>query len=147
MMKKTALCLMSLAALTGCATSLPASSPAPPLPTLTVEDRHVSAFQSSYCWSSDGKESCVDFIPPVLQVRTETPTVVPPQATLDIRFATPPKPGTLQVYEWIGDNKTKPVEVHDSAFVLSKNKGLHIYSFSAEWEEGSAYYVCKVYTQ
>ncbi|MBN6188982.1 hypothetical protein JQN58_19190 [Aneurinibacillus sp. BA2021] len=145
MMKKTALCLMSLAALTGCTNNLLASPPAPPLPVLTVGERTVAAFQNSYCWS--GKKSCVDFISPVLQVRTESPVPVPSAATLDIRFATPPKPGTLHVYEWIGDNKTMPVEVQNSTFTLAKNKGIHIYSLSAEWDEGSAYYVCKVYTQ
>jgi hypothetical protein len=107
----------------------------------------VPAFQSSYCWKSEGKSSCVDFIPPLLQVRNENPVTVPSHATIAIHFDKKPNPGTLQVNEWIGENKTRPVVVKDSAFVLPADKGIHVYSFFAEWEEGSAYYVCKVYVQ
>ncbi|CEH30785.1 hypothetical protein AM501_30150 [Aneurinibacillus migulanus] len=145
-MRKTVICLMLLFVLVGC-TEGPLASPRPPLPGLTVGQQDVPVYQSNYCWKSGKKDSCVDFISPPSQVRTENPGIVPAQATMTIHFRKEPKSGTLQVNEWISTNKAKPVTVQDSSFVLPKSKGLHIYSFSAEWEEGTANYVCKVYIE
>lgn len=135
-MKRIILMILIGLLLTGCSTKLPM----PPTPALTVDGKNVPVVQGSYCWAKYGRGLCVDTVSPPELVKQLEPVPVVPGARLTIDFKYKPKTGSLLVHKWVDGQPVSQELEQGNVIVLPKQKGKHVYDFSAEWKEGSASY-------
>ena len=112
----------------------------PPLPTLTVGGKEVEVVRGSYCWNGLINSGCVDMTSPpdLIKDHELTPIAVSPESEMEIEFKKEPQDNTLHVNEWINEEQTKEVPVHDNAILLPKEKGIYVYDVSARWDRGDS---------
>ncbi|MEK5442195.1 hypothetical protein [Fredinandcohnia sp. FSL W7-1320] len=115
----------------------------PPSPTITVGDKKVGVVQGSYCWDGLINSVCADASSPpeIIKNQDIKPIVVSPQSKLKIGFKNKPQEDTLNVNQWLTNEKTENVSINDNVIPLPKEKGIYVYDVSARWEKGSSSYV------
>lgn len=114
----------------------------PPSPTITVEDKNVEVAQGSYCWNGLINAGCVDMTSPpeIIKDHEFKPVVASPESELNIEFKNTPQENTLNVNQWLTNEKTANVHIRDNKIVLPKEKGVYGYDVSARWEKGDSSY-------
>jgi hypothetical protein len=114
----------------------------PPSPSITVEDKKVEVAQGSHCWDGLINAGCVDMTSPpeLIKFHELKPVVVSPESELKIEFKNTPQENTLNVNQWLTNEKTENVQVKDNRIVLPKEKGVYAYDVSARWEKGDSSY-------
>ncbi|MEK4080541.1 hypothetical protein [Solibacillus sp. FSL K6-1126] len=115
----------------------------PPKPTITIENNTVKVAQGSYCWRGLINAQCVDMISPpdIIKHHELKPVIVSPEAELKIDFNRKPLENTLTASLWLSNGETENAPLNDNVLVVPKEKGVYIYSVSANWEKGSSGYV------
>jgi hypothetical protein len=114
----------------------------PPLPTITVEDKKVEVAQGSYCWDGLLNSVCADTSSPpeIIKNQDLKPVVVSPQSKMKIEFKNESQENTLNVNQWLTNDKTENVPINDNVILLPKEKGIYVYDVSASWDKGSSSY-------
>ncbi|HBJ01589.1 hypothetical protein [Lysinibacillus sp. UBA5990] len=114
----------------------------PPKPTITIENNTVEVAQGSYCWDRLFNVQCVDKISPpdIIKNQKLKPVVVLPRAELKIEFNRKPLENTLSASIWFNKNEMENVLLNNNVLFMPKEKGVYIYSVSAQWEKGSSSY-------
>ncbi|WP_341321263.1 hypothetical protein NSQ62_16920 [Solibacillus sp. FSL H8-0523] len=115
----------------------------PPKPVITIENKTVEVAQGSYCWNGLINAQCVDMISPPDMIKHHElkPVVVSPGAELKIKFKRKPLVDTLNASIWFSNDEIENAPLNDNVLVAPKEKGVYIYSVSANWEKGSSGYV------
>lgn len=117
-----------------------ASSTAPPIPVLLIDNRQVAVIQGSYCWSANGTGKCADMIPPkeMMKERNYTLVGVPPKSDGVIKFMEQPVESLLRVSLWDGMDITEVQDYKDCSFTVPDKTGEYLYDFHANWGPGKS---------
>ncbi|MCH7324066.1 hypothetical protein LZ480_19600 [Solibacillus sp. MA9] len=114
----------------------------PPKPSITIENKKVEVIQGSYCWGGLIYGQCVDKISPpdMILHKKLKPVVVSPGAKLKIEFNREPHENSLYLSVWMDNDELEDVLLKDNTYLVSKEKGIYVYSVSAHWKKGSSSY-------
>jgi hypothetical protein len=100
------------------------------------EQTEIPITQGSYCW---GKMGCADYVGGKTMLHGKTPTVVTPEAKVQISFNYKPAPTQLSV-EQFQEVETVEVPIKDGYFNVPKEKGVYYYGISAYWTTDDGIY-------
>ncbi len=110
----------------------------------------IRTFRGSYCWQQSFRAVCADTPAPPELLKGHLPPVVPPGATLHIRFDPPPQPGSIRVNRW-EQGRPQPASAAVTAgraaevtLTLPTAPGPYLYDVSAQWPQGDGSYAFQV---
>ena len=112
---------------------------APPLPSITAGDTHISSTQGSYCWSGILSTACANPVEPL-----DPPTLVSPGEEINIDFRMKPFAESLKVEQFLGEHKFTQIPIHNHIFVAPKEKGIYVYYLTAFWNNGDGNYAFSI---
>jgi hypothetical protein len=118
--------------------------PTPPIPLVTVEGKQIRVFQSTYCWSSNGKGECADYAAPPEQLKGHKPVEVKEGSEMKITFPFEPIKGSLSASLWQEEHPIKQEIKNGNTMDLPKEKGYYIFIINGKWKEGDSSYVVPV---
>ncbi|WP_203362990.1 hypothetical protein [Bacillus sp. REN10] len=120
--------------LTGCANDKPTALEKPPNASIQIGEHSYETTLGSYCWSEEGKGTCVDKAGPVELLEKQTPIEVSPGEKITFTLDYEPKPTEEHVTQF-HHNEEMDVQVKDQQFTAPLKKGVYYYGYSVWWND------------
>ena len=121
------------------------TEPKPPELTIKASTIQVPVTLGTYCWSSPthgGAALCMDSVAPPDLLKNTTPTIVPSGSGLLLNFSDTPI--HISIDAWIDGAPVRQQTAMPHALTIPDKPGIYIYSVSAQWDQGEAYYAFAV---
>jgi hypothetical protein len=105
----------------------------PPNAYIEINNKRFETTLGTYCWSSEGKGTCVDKVGPVELLEGKKPIQV--SAGVKIKFGMDfnPKPNKFHVIQISSSGKETEVVVQNNEFTAPLEKGVYYYSYGVWW--------------
>lgn len=118
-------------------------SNSPPKLTITTESKEIEVVQGSYCWKGLIQGECIDKISPTDLIKQHElkPTIVSFDEKIKLKFKRKPIENTLNAAIFFNNDEIEKVPLDGNILTVRKEKGIYIYSISANWEKGSSSYI------
>lgn len=121
----------------------------PPIPTITAGNITIPTTQGSYCWDGLFSAQCVDmaYTSPLEMAKEHKPTVVSPNAEINIDFPKKPTADTWSVEQWIDKDKIEVVKIelkNNQTIIAPNEKGIYVYHVLANWKQGDGNYAFSI---
>lgn len=109
----------------------------PPIPEIYADNQSISATQGSYCWEGIMYAQCVDMVYSLEEIAKHPSTIVSPNEKIRITFRNEPIKDTLLVHQQYPEKNASEIKLEKGIFTAPKEKGIYVYTISANWDRGS----------
>ncbi|WP_338751072.1 hypothetical protein [Bacillus sp. FJAT-52991] len=106
----------------------------PPEASVQIGEQTYKTTLGSYCWSGEGKNTCVDKAGPVELLVEKTPIKVSPGEKITFLIDHKQKPSKVEAVQF-HKNKETDVLVKDHQLTAPMEKGVYYYSYGVWWND------------